>query len=49
MERVTVEQNGELITLEVEDGTTDEQIQAFLSGGAGSAQTAGPARKRHSE
>jgi hypothetical protein len=42
MERVTVEQNGELITLEVEDGTTDEQIQAFLSGGARSAETAGP-------
>lgn len=42
MERVTVEQNGELITLEVEDGTTDEQIQAFLSGGSGSAQTSAP-------
>lgn len=42
MERVTVEQNGELITLEVEDGTTDEQIQAFLSGGAKSAEPAGP-------
>lgn len=42
MERVTVEQNGELITLEVEDGTTDEQIQAFLSGGSAAPQTAAP-------
>jgi len=31
-ERVTVEHNGELVTLEVPDGTTDEQIQSFLSG-----------------
>lgn len=30
MERVTVEQNGERITLEVPEGTTDEQIQQFL-------------------
>lgn len=42
MERVTVEQNGELITLEVEDGTTDEQIQAFLSGVSAAPQTAAP-------
>ncbi len=31
MERVTVEQNGERFTLEVEDGTTDDQIKAFLA------------------
>lgn len=31
MERITVEQNGERFTLEVEDGTTDEQIRQFLS------------------
>lgn len=31
MERVTVEQNGERFTLEVEDGTTDEQIKSFLA------------------
>ena len=36
-ERVTVEQNGERITLEVPDGTSDEQIQSFLSGGAPSS------------
>jgi hypothetical protein len=38
-ERVTVEQNGERITLEVPDGTSDEQIQSFLSGGATPKQT----------
>lgn len=31
-ERVTVEHNGERITLEVPDGTSDEQIQQYLSG-----------------
>jgi len=30
-ERVTVEQNGERFTLDVPDGTSDEQIQSFLS------------------
>ena len=30
-ERVTVEQNGERFTLDVPDGTTDEQIQSFLT------------------
>ena len=37
-ERVTVEHNGELITLEVPDGTTDEQIQSFLGAQTTSAQ-----------
>jgi hypothetical protein len=32
MERVTVEQNGERITLEVPEGTSDADIQNFLSG-----------------
>lgn len=31
-ERVTVEHNGEMITLEVPDGTTDEEIKSFLTG-----------------
>jgi hypothetical protein len=31
-ERVTVEHNGELVTLEVPDGTSDEQIKSFLGG-----------------
>jgi hypothetical protein len=31
MERVTVEQNGERFTLEVPEGTSDEQIQSFLT------------------
>jgi hypothetical protein len=31
-ERVTVEYNGELITVDVPDGTTDEQIRAQLAG-----------------
>lgn len=31
-ERVTVEHNGEMVTLEVPDGTTDEQIKSFLTG-----------------
>ena len=30
-ERVTVEQNGERFTLDVPDGTSDEQIQQFLT------------------
>ena len=30
MERVTVEQNGERFTLEVPDGTSDDQIRAFV-------------------
>lgn len=38
MERVTVEQNGERFTLEVPEGTTDEQVQQFL---AEQQQTAG--------
>ena len=33
-ERITVEQDGERITLEVPDGTTDDEIKSFLSGGA---------------
>lgn len=37
MERVTVEQNGERFTLEVEDGTTDEQIKSFLAQQQGSS------------
>jgi hypothetical protein len=31
MERVTVEQNGERFTLEVSEGTSDDQIRSFLS------------------
>ena len=31
MERVTVEQNGERFTLEVPEGTTDEQVKSFLT------------------
>jgi hypothetical protein len=31
MERVTVEQNGERFTLEVPEGTTDDQVRAFLT------------------
>lgn len=31
MERVTVEQNGERFTLEVPEGTTDEQVKSFLA------------------
>ena len=31
MERVTVEQNGERFTLEVPEGTSDEQITSFLT------------------
>lgn len=44
MERVTVEQNGERFVLEVEDGTTDEQIRAFLAEqqGGGQPTTAPP-------
>lgn len=41
MERVTVEHNGELVTLEVKDGTTDEQIRSFL-GGADATAAAPP-------
>lgn len=36
-ERVTVEHNGEIITLEVPDGTTDAEITAFLGGSTESA------------
>lgn len=36
-ERVTVEHNGEIITLEVPDGTTDAEITAFLTGSTESA------------
>ncbi len=30
MERVTVEQNGERFTLEVAEGTSDDEIRAFF-------------------
>jgi hypothetical protein len=43
-ERVTVEQNGERITLEVPDGTSDEQIQSFLAGGKTSKSAEPPAK-----
>lgn len=36
-ERVTVEHNGELVTLEVPDGTSDADISAFLNGQASTA------------
>ena len=38
-ERVTVEQNGERFTLEVPDGTSDEQIQSFLTQQQGGTKT----------
>jgi hypothetical protein len=31
-ERVTVEYNGELVTVDVPDGTTDDQIKSYLAG-----------------
>jgi hypothetical protein len=31
-ERVTVEYNGEMVTVDVPDGTTDEQIKSYLAG-----------------
>jgi len=37
MERVTVEQNGERFTLEVPEGTTDEQVKAFVAQQQGGA------------
>jgi ElaB/YqjD/DUF883 family membrane-anchored ribosome-binding protein len=46
MERVTVEQNGERFTLEVPEGTSDDQIKSFLSqqqGGSASNLTTPPA------
>lgn len=49
MERVTVEQNGERFTLEVPEGTTDDQVRAFITqqqggtvGGDLTADTSGP-------
>ena len=39
-ERVTVEHNGERITLEVPDGTTDAEIQAYLSGSKSESKSA---------
>jgi hypothetical protein len=39
MERVTVEQNGERFTLEVPEGTSDADIQSFLSNQTGSAKS----------
>lgn len=42
MERVTVEQNGERFTLEVEDGTTDDQIRQFLSQQQGAGSMTAP-------
>ena len=39
-ERVTVEHNGEMITLEVPDGTTDEEITSFLTGQSSTKQEA---------
>ena len=41
-ERVTVDHNGERITLDVPDGTTDEQIKAFVAGGSAPASQAQP-------
>jgi hypothetical protein len=41
-ERVTVEQNGERFTLDVPDGTSDEQIQAFLTQQSSAAPQAAP-------
>ena len=43
MERVTVEQNGERITLEVPEGTSDADIQSFLGGGESQVSTPKPA------
>jgi hypothetical protein len=43
MERVTVEQNGERFTLEVAEGTSDEDIRAFLGQqGGGQVTAVGP-------
>ena len=42
MERVTVEQNGERFTLEVAEGTSDDEIRAFLSQQTGSGTTTAP-------
>jgi len=39
-ERVTVEHNGERITLEVPDGTTDAEIQAYLQGSTAKPKSA---------
>lgn len=45
-ERVTVEYNGEMVTVDVPDGTTDEQIKSYLAGreptGANKLTTAPP-------
>jgi ElaB/YqjD/DUF883 family membrane-anchored ribosome-binding protein len=43
MERVTVEQNGERFTLQVPDGTSDEDIQTFLANQTGAGQGSAPA------
>jgi hypothetical protein len=40
MERVTIEQNGEQFVLEVPEGTTDQQIQAFVAQQQGGAAPA---------
>lgn len=44
MERVTVEQNGEVFELEVPEGTTDDQIRSFITQqqGGGGAPAATP-------
>lgn len=42
MERVTVEQNGERFTLEVAEGTSDDEIRAFLSQQAGGGALTAP-------
>lgn len=41
-ERVTVEHNGERITLEVPDGTSDADIQKYLSGSKPEPKSTGP-------
>lgn len=38
-ERVTVEHNGELVTLEVPDGTSDDDIKSFLTSGSKSNES----------
>lgn len=45
MERVTVEQNGEVFELEVPEGTTDDQIRSFLTQQSGGAAPTLPAQQ----
>ena len=43
MERVTVEQGGERFVLEVPEGTSDDEIRAFLTQQQGGAASSAPA------